>query len=224
MVLIAACALRLAAYSQAMASGWPLDLDGFVVWLAGGTLFTYHYDDNNLTTRLTAWLGGCAAIIAFFWMERAAQVVGLGAGLLWACYARVLRGRALAKPLLVALVWVLATHVAVGISGPYFWPICGYRFCLVLALALAYDLVDMRYDAAQKTATIPLKYGKKVAVIVAFVAILGAIACDVVFLWANAVQILGAIVAVLVAAKWEAFKGDENGYLKMGIDAILLIM
>ncbi len=227
MVLIAVCALRLADCSHSSLWGEPLELDAFALWLTGATVFTYHFTNNDLTARYTAWLCGVVAFFSFWWLPAWSQGVGAVSGILWVVYAMALRHHTLAKPLFVALVWVLATHVALGASGPYFWPMACHRFGIVLALALVYDLADMRYDTVHGTATLPLRYGKARAVAVAVFAVLLAnfiYAVWGVYSWANILQMVGALAVVGITAKREQELGDDQiVVLKMFVDAVLLL-
>ncbi len=227
MALIAVCALRLADQSHGALRGESLEFGAFVLWLTGATVFTYHFSDAHLQARFTAYLCGVVAFFSFWWLSAWSQVIGIGAGALWAVYALSLRSHTWAKPLMVALVWVLATHIAVGAGGAYFWPMACYRFGIVLALALAYDLADMRYDTVHETATLPLRYGKTTTVIVAVFSVLFAILVQNewgVFSWSNVLQTVCALAVVGIAAKWSSgLRNTKIVVLKILVDGVLLL-
>lgn len=170
---IACCAVSMMAQTRLLL-GRPLELgwlDGFVF---GGTVFGYYFSHPIKSHQLLAWamgvLGGACFWLEFMVAPDKGQLewVGLAPGLLWLAYYGFqkpgnagLRGWVIAKPITIALTWAWVTVLLPTPLDQWpelFFVVLG-RAAFIFALALAYDLGDMAYDAKQGLNTLARNLG-----------------------------------------------------------------
>ena len=170
MALISAGVLRLSWHSrqQAGAAHWDI----YALWLVLSTIFAYHFTDKTYWTHRLAWLCGATAFVLFFQLQGPQQIWAIAAGACWLLYIFMLRQKTVFKPLLVALVWTMSTHLAFSGTGDSAIWMGIQRFTYVLALTLCYDMADQHFDSHWNTSTIPLHYGTKKTAILAYTALL----------------------------------------------------
>ena len=154
------CAVSLVFQTRILAGldfmpGW------FEVWIVGSTAFAYHFTHENREKRYTAWIAGAVSGVAFLQLPTSISYLAPFAGALWGAYFLAMRSMPIAKPILVAGVWVLVTHfmpLPFRLWEPFF-TLGISRFAFIFALALGYDLLDRLYDRQWKTDTLVLRLG-----------------------------------------------------------------
>lgn len=158
--------------------------------------------------------GGFCLLMSFFVAQDnvGLEWLGLAPALLWLAYYGFqkpgnagLRGRAIAKPITIALAWAWVT---VLLPTPLeLWPkltilVLG-RSAFIFALALAYDLGDMAYDAKQGLNTLVRNLGETRTLILIYKSLLVSGMCVGTNAWFEIyepLQALGLLVSLLVSA------------------------
>lgn len=185
--------------------------------------------------RWTAWAMGVLAGICFFYLPNEVQLFTPLPAVAWLGYFWSLRGHPIAKPLLVASVWLLVTHFMV-LPWPMAvmsWPVAVGRFGLVFALALGYDLLDRLYDQRLDTATLALVLGGRNIFLVSALALgIAALALLVGYRWhffsgmqlcLQLIPLLGALVLIYRIRHWEIHKESAILWAKMALDGMMLL-
>lgn len=228
------CAVALAMYSQSLfildvAPGW------LEIWLFCSTFFVYQFTHRSRLLRWTAWGMGLFSGICFLFLPREVQLFTPLPAVVWVGYFWSLRGHPVAKPLLVAGVWLLVTHFMVlpwpmAVQG---WPVAVVRFGLIFALALGYDLLDRLYDQRLDTATLALVLGGRNIFLVCALALgIAALALlagysghffSGIQLCLQLIPLLGALVLIYRIRHWEIQNESAILWTKMALDGMMLL-
>ena len=136
-----------------------------------GTIFGYHFASTNRLSRRLAWaLGGIGGLF-FLCLSSAAQISLCVPIFFFAAYYGLqtpgnagLRGHLWAKPTTIALAWTWVTVLLpalpiLAVHKNAIILMMAERAAFVFALALAYDVADVRFDQTKGLSTFPVRYG-----------------------------------------------------------------
>lgn len=212
------------ALSSKHTAGYNANIGLEELWLLFAAFFVYNIHANYSALRTAAKISGLIAALLTNALPPISSQIALFAGLLWLGYYYALRSWAILKPILIGIVWVLATH-AIPINDWRWNEIAFFRLGLIFVLSLAYDMVDQQRDLTQNTQTLILILGVKNSILLSILllALFSCISWSMISIRLPILVSSGCSICILALLAWKTTTtSPDNPLWKILIDSVLL--